>query len=566
MPSSLTSSLRSRLALLLVLANLPAAALAIGATILSRDAETTQRIHAIIQRAEVIATRAGLTLGIAEGVADTLAATPAVASAGRECKAQLERALGSRPEYTGMLVSGADGRVLCSAGNTMISEESQSSLLRAVRNAEDVGDAVFLPETIPAADDTVLLSRAFTAPNGERRAIGLLLRRNIFDTIFMPTDPDESEIGALALIRGNGVVVSEFITGKQDWRPSEPLPVGAPNDPAEGVNFLTRSGVDFHYAVAPVRGTLASVVLATPLSVITATDWMRFAAAVGAPLLMLLLGIFAVFSGVDHLVLRWISRFRQVSGSYARGDYAPRIAGLEKAPLELAELGAAINHMAERVRDRSVAAEEALAGKNGLLRELHHRVKNNFQMIASLLALQRRELPQRLRALLRVPEDRVLAMAAAYKASYATGEIGLVSAPDLLRDIAAQLRQSFGVAAPAVRIDVGEDAVWLDLDQAVPLGLLVSEIVSAAMERVDSENSPIELKISRPEPNAVHVEISSEKIADIVPSTGLAARLVSAYRTQINASLTMPSDDSVLIDMPLQRDSDASPGRVEFGS
>jgi hypothetical protein len=549
-----------------VLANLPAAALAIGATIIGRDTETDQREHSIIQRAELIATRAGLTLGIAEGVADTLAATPSVASAGRDCRAQLERALLSRPEYTGMLVSGPDGRAICSAGDAAISQENQSSLVRAIRNTEDIGDAVFLPETISASDNVVLLSRAFSAPNGERRAVGLLLRRNIFDTIFLPTDPDESEIGALALIRGDGVVVSEFITGKQDWRPSEPLPVGKPGDRASGLTFLNREGVDFHYAVAPVRGTLSSVVLATPLSIISATDWMRFAAAIGAPLLMLLLGIFAVFVGVDHLVLRWISRFRQVAGSYGRGDYTPRIAGLEKAPLELAELGSTMNHMAERVRDRSVALEEALDGKNGLLRELHHRVKNNFQMIASLLALQRRELPQRLRTLLRVPEDRVLAMAAAYKASYATGEIGLVSSSDLLRDIISQLRQSFGAAAPAVRIDAGDDPIWLDLDQAVPLGLLVSEIVTACMDRVDSENSPIVLKISHPEAGAAHVEISSEKIADIVPSTGLAARLVSAYRTQINATLTTPSDDSVLIVMPLTRETDTSPGRVEFGS
>jgi two-component sensor histidine kinase len=549
-----------------VLANLPAAALAIGATIIGRDAETAGRERGIVQRAELVAARAGLMLGIAEGVADTLAVNSAVASGSRDCRAQLERALASRPEYTGILVSGTGGKTICSAGDTKLSPDGQSALTRAMRITVDVGDAVFLPETIPAADTTVPLARPFITPNGERHAIALLLRRNIFDNIFLPTDPDESEIGALALIRGDGVVVSEFVKGKEEWRPSEPLPVGEPGERARGLTFLTRDEVSFHYAIAPVRGTLSSIVLATPLSVITATDWMRFAAAIGAPLLMLLLGIFAVFSGVDRLVLRWITRFRQVAGAYARGDYSPRIHELEKAPLELAELGGAINHMAERVRDRSTALEEALDGKNGLLRELHHRVKNNFQMIASLLALQRRELPQRLRTLLRVPEDRVLAMAAAYKASYATGEIGLVSAADLLRDIAAQLRQSFGTAAPAVRIEGGEEPVWLDLDQAVPLGLLVSEILSAAMERVDSENSPVSVKISRPEPGAVHLEVSSERIADVIPQTGLAARLVSAYRTQIGATLSPLNDDLVLIEMPMRGDAPASPGRVELGS
>jgi signal transduction histidine kinase len=552
----------------LVLANLPAAALAIGATIKGRGAETAQREFAIVQRAELIATRAGMTLGVAEGVADTLAANRDVAAAGSECSAHLRAALSFRPEYTGILVSNQDGKILCSYGETSnVSDENRSARISAIRT-EVSGDTVFLPESIPKNDKVVMLSRSFTAPNGTRRAIGLLLRREVFDGIFLPGEPDGSDIGALALIRGGGVIVSEFIrnTPDEDWQPAEPLPVGKPGEAGAGLTFATRGGVPFHYAVAPVRGTLSNVVLATPMSVITATDWMRFMSAIGGPLLMLMLGILAVFSGVDHLVLRWIARFRQVTSSYARGDYSPRIAGLERAASEISGLGTDINHMAERIQERSTALEEALEGKNGLLRELHHRVKNNFQMIASLLALQRRELPSRLRTLLRVPEDRVLAMAAAYKASYATGEIGNVSALDLLRDITAQLRQSFGIAAPLVRVSSEDEPVWLDLDQAVPLGLLVSEILTAALDRVDAVNSPVTIAIRRPEFGIVHVEIDSEKIADSVPSTGLAARLVAAYRTQVSATLSTPSDDVVLIAMPIQGETPNHPGRVELGA
>ncbi len=561
------SSLRSRLALLLVLANLPAAALAIGATIKGRDAETTQREFALVQRAELIAMRAGLTLGIAEGVADTLGANPEVASAGPNCTDHLRSTLQLRPEYTGIIVSGPDGGVLCSYGNTDVSTESRSALLRAIRNTEDVGDTVFLPEQIPRTDDIVLISRAFDTPT-ERRAIGLLLRRDVFDAIFLPNDPDSKEIGALALIRSGGVVVSEFIGGRegQDWRPAEVLPTRAVDEPGVGLALPTRAGLPFLYAVAPVRGTLSSVVLATPMSAIQATDWMRFLLALGAPLLMLLLGILAIFAGIDRLVLRWIARFRQVSASYARGDYAPRIAMLEAAPAELSDLGAAINDMAQHVQERSTALEEALAGKNALLRELHHRVKNNFQMIASLLALQRRELPQRLRMLLRVPEDRVLAMAAAYKASYATGEIGHVSTIDLMRDIVSQLRQSFGMGAPPIKVEGPEEPIWLDLDQAVPLGLLVSELITPVLERADAADHPITILARRSEPGVLDIEIESRSIADAQPATGLAARLVHAYRSQIGASLAYPSDDVALIAIPLQGAATAHPGRVELGA
>lgn len=563
------SSLRSRLALLLILANLPAAVLAIGATMKGRATEVGQRQLAMVQRAEVIATRAGLTLGIAEGVADTLAANPQVASAGPDCAQHLKAALVFRPEYTGIVVAGETGGTLCSFGDTTgISGDGRSALMRAIQNTRDVGDTVFLPERIPPEDDVVLMSRAFSLPDGQRRAVGLLLRRDVFNSIFLPSEPGPPEESALALIRGNGVIVSEFlpIADGRSWQPEASLPVTRPGEAGIGVIKPTADGVKYHYAIAPVRGTLASVVLATPLAIVTETDWMRFATALAAPLLMLLLGIAAVFAGLDRLVLRWIARFRQVTTAYARGDYAPRIGHLERAPLELSELGDGINHMAARVQERSTALEDAVDGKNALLRELHHRVKNNFQMIASLLALQRRELPTRLRTLLRVPEDRVLAMAAAYKASYATGEIGHVSALDLLRDVTAQLRQSFGLEAPLIQTGAEDEPVWLDLDQAVPLGLLVSEILTSALDRADGGAHPIRVSVLKPDPRTVHVEITSHRIADAIPSTGLAARLVAAYRAQLNASVACPEDGRVVIAMPLERDAQNHPGRVELGA
>lgn len=563
------SSLRSRLVLLLILANLPAAALAIGVTVQGRNTEIQQREQAIIQRAALVAARAGLTLGIAEGVADTLAANGDVAEGGPQCANELRSALSFRPEYVGAIVSDKDGSILCSSGNLQISDASRSSLFRSISNTADVGDVVFLPEHINDEDQAVMMSRAFTAPNNERRAVGILLRRDAFDAIFRDLEDATDTQSALALVRGEGAIVTEIVGGdrSRDWHPSSVLPSVAPGDPARGLHLAALGGQPYHYAIAPVRGTLSNVVLATPYTVITRTDWMRFLAALSAPLLMLVLGILAVFAGVDRLVLRWIKRFRQVTASYALGNYGPRIAGLDNAPSELAELGEGFNDMAGRVQDRSHALETAIQGKNDLLRELHHRVKNNFQMIASLLALQRRELPVRLRTLLRVPEDRVLAMAAAYKASYATGDIGRVSAFDLLRDVTGQLRQSFGVSSPLLRVGSAPQPVWLDLDQAVPLGLLVSEILTAALEREDAASAPIQIDISRSQSNVVQIGIASRKIADHLPSTGLAARLVQAYRSQIGAELTIQGDDVIVIEMPLNGEGDnhsPHPGRVDL--
>ena len=70
------------------------------------------------------------------------------------------------------------------------------------------------------------------------------------------------------------------------------------------------------------------------------------------------------------------------------------------------------------------------------------------------------------------------------------------------------------------------EAVWLDLDRAVPLGLLVSEILSAALDRDDAATRPMEIAIHRVDTGSMRVEITSEGLADAVPTMGLAARLV----------------------------------------
>lgn len=559
-------SLRTRLVLLLLLANLPAAALAIGATFKAQSAVVSQRERSVVQKAELIATRAGLTLGIAEGVADTLSTNPEIAAGSPACSYILEAALKLRPDYAGIVVTDKTGDIACRGGDTSTLQAARhSSLTRAIESSPSIGDTVFLPENIDPKEDFVLASRPFNDIHGDRRAVGLLIRRQAFIDIFKARSNETN--GALALIRGGGNIVSEFDSGTlgDKWRPTKPLPVGNPGDAPAGLTFVSSGGEDFYYAVAPVRGTMSNVVLATPTSILSATDWGRVGTALLAPLMMMILGIAAVFAGVDRLVLRWIARLRTVTGAYARGDYSPRVEGLDRAPTEIADLGNSFNVMAGKIEERSHALNEALDGKNLLLRELHHRVKNNFQMIASLLALQRRELPNRLRTLLRVPEDRVLAMASAYKASYATGEIGRVSLLDLLRDIAAQLRQSFGLAAPALKLRAEAEAVWLDLDRAVPLGLLVSEILSAALDRDQASSRPMEIAIHRVDKGGMQVEITSEGLADAVPSMGLAARLVRAYQAQLGATLETMGEDGIRISMSIDAEAPAHPGRVELG-
>jgi len=539
----LLKGLKGRLALLLILASLPAVVFAaLGAAKNLREARAEARSR-MVETVDLVAARAGLTFGIVRTVIDTLATDLDVTSGGADCAAPLNAWLASSSDYSGVVVSDGNGAIICHAG--MVPADASDVLKRTV--TQDSSAVLRLAEHVGPATP-VILAKSVVSRDGEKRAIGVALSRATFESLIK----HEGVPYSIGMIRDREGRLREFAPVESaGWLPAEiPLTSIHSGGVISGRSHNAQ-GLELFYALAPVPGTKLSVLATSPMRALATQDMQALIRDVGLPLLVLALGVVALLLGINQLVLRWVRSLLDATASYARGDYSYRVTNLEKAPFEFAELGASLNSMAQRIDDRSHALEHAVAGKTLLLRELHHRVKNNFQMIASLLALQRRELPTRLRMLLRIPEDRVLAMASAYKASYASGELGLVSLPELMRDIAGQLRQSFGLAAPVIQLSAATDEIALDLDRAVPLGLLVSEIMTAALDRADSAVTPIQIRVSRGDDSSIMVEIASEQLAETVPTMGLASRLIAAYQTQLGAQIDEPTPDSVVISLAI---------------
>ena len=539
----LLKGLKGRLALLLILASLPAVVFAaLGAAKNLREARAEARSR-MVETVDLVAARAGLTFGIVRTVIDTLATDLDVTSGGPACAAPLNAWLASSSDYSGVVVSDGEGAIICHAGT--VPGDAADVLKRTV--AQDSNTVLRLAEHV-GPTMPVVLAKSVVSRDGQKRAIGVALSRATFESLIK----HEGVPYSIGMIRDKAGHLREFAPVESaGWLPAEIPLTSIHSGGVISGRAHNAEGLELFYALAPVPGTKLSVLATSPMRALATQDMQALLRDVGLPLLVLALGVVALLLGINQLVLRWVRNLLDATASYARGDYSYRVTNLEKAPFEFAELGASLNSMAQRIDDRSHALEHAVAGKTLLLRELHHRVKNNFQMIASLLALQRRELPTRLRMLLRIPEDRVLAMASAYKASYASGEIGLVSLPELMRDIAGQLRQSFGLAAPVIQLSASTDEIALDLDRAVPLGLLVSEIMTAALDRADSAVTPIQIRVSRGDDSSIMVEIASEQLAETVPTMGLASRLIAAYQTQLGAQIEEPSPDSVVISLAI---------------
>jgi two-component sensor histidine kinase len=122
--------------------------------------------------------------------------------------------------------------------------------------------------------------------------------------------------------------------------------------------------------------------------------------------------------------------------------------------------------------------------KELLLREIHHRVKNNLQVITSLLSLQAHKVSDpKTRALLHESQNRVRAMAIVHETLYRSDDLHAVDCAEYLRALAGPLYQSYGLEPGAVELRVQvPPGTRISLEAATPFGLIVNELISNALK------------------------------------------------------------------------------------
>lgn len=186
--------------------------------------------------------------------------------------------------------------------------------------------------------------------------------------------------------------------------------------------------------------------------------------------------------------------------------------------------------MEERLR-------ESLAVKETLLREVHHRVKNNLQVVSSLLSLAS---PggdaARAREILEASRMRVAAIAAVHDILYRSDRPDRIPAREFVAAIAENCSRAF--AAPAPRLSVEE--IDLDLDIAAPLGLLINELLANAFKHSGREGSPavVTLALTR-EGGRARLAVSDEGPGlPERPQPGLGTRLIESLSRQLRATLS----------------------------
>jgi two-component sensor histidine kinase len=193
------------------------------------------------------------------------------------------------------------------------------------------------------------------------------------------------------------------------------------------------------------------------------------------------LAVFGIRMVVDREILRWIADLRSVAGATANGSAEGAPPSVRSAPGEISGIGAALRNMADAIAARDLALRDSLLERDDLLREIHHRVRNNLQVISSLLSLQQRALSDpAARAAMSDARQRISALALIYRALYEGPDLRRVDLRAFLEELIAQLVMHESGAGLNIRTDFAIDDATIDPDHLAPLALFAVEAITNA--------------------------------------------------------------------------------------
>jgi len=206
------------------------------------------------------------------------------------------------------------------------------------------------------------------------------------------------------------------------------------------------------------------------------------------------------------------------------------------------------------IEEQSEVIQTALTEKETLLREIHHRVKNNLQIISSLLNIQSDGIQDEgVLSSIKEGQSRVQAMSLIHQNLYQSEHINNVDIENYLKELVDYLSEMFAGDSKDVSIEVSANKVEFDIDTAIPLGLIVNELVSNAYKYAFEEQGKGEIKIGiRPLNDTdyeLHVKDDGKGLGDGFDpkkSKSLGLKLVKILSKQLRGKFRSESNNGAL--------------------
>lgn len=462
------------------------------------------------------------------------ALNPAVARPGPACQQLLSDMRATTPALANLVRYDSDGVPLCTAVGAGRPYRLEPPFLRWLRQRHEPNVSGALDGPLSGRKVMVI---SVPLHNADGSFAGVM--SGSIDVAWLTAQLRRSAgETAVAIIEDDGTVASA----------TAPLPPFAPQSvPGSISRTMSADGRTWHYTVIPLRPRQdqqpgLSVVYAAPAPPVLGLEWWQTVWDFSLPLLAVLVAALAIWVGAQRLVVRWLADLQALALAFARGDFRQGPVNFDDAPREIRGVAATLYRMASAVEERNRRLGEAVERQRLLAREVHHRVKNNFQVVMSLLSLQSGQTnSDEARQVLGQARRRIGALALVHRLIYETGELASVSSRQLLGALSDQLRP---VIDKGVAFEAHFDDVPLDIDNAVPLTLWMVEAVSAAYEHgfPDGRIGLITVAFRVVDGHAA-MTVADDGVEPAIPDAGRgpapALRLITALGAQLGGTGTV---------------------------
>ncbi|MET0344045.1 MAG: CHASE domain-containing protein [Polyangiales bacterium] len=231
--------------------------------------------------------------------------------------------------------------------------------------------------------------------------------------------------------------------------------------------------------------------------------------------------------------------------------YGLIVRDVSERKLAAEQLNASLALQISERRDREQEAQAALREKETLLKEVYHRVKNNLQVVSSLFNLQLRSLPDGPgRASLLEGAARVRAMALVHEKLYQSADLSSIQLGGYIKDLCDQLATAAAASTRGIRLVIEVEHVEAGPELAVPLGLLLNELVSNSFKHgfPDGRTGTLRVSLTRADDGLCWLAVGDDGVgfaegATEPSSRSLGLRLVRTLSRQLHGDLTLDNDE-----------------------
>ncbi len=169
------------------------------------------------------------------------------------------------------------------------------------------------------------------------------------------------------------------------------------------------------------------------------------------------------------------------------------------------------------INDRKLAEEQIISSlkeKEVLLKEIHHRVKNNMQIISSLLSLQSKHVKNKNEMnIFKESQNRVRSMAIIHENLYKSGNLAKINFGEYIQKLVSGLFSSYGINSSIIKLQTNLDDVLIDINTAIPCGLILNELITNSIKHAfptASGRGPLNDPFADPEKGKMNIILSKE--------------------------------------------------------